>query len=366
MDEFNLERARVYEENKIPPIRLYYSLVNKNLFFFILIFEIILISIANIFIPNELPKAIIICILLYLLTCIFGIIVSFHIPNTQRPGVELNIKLMKFIVIVAIPPSLAFYTFAASGLITIVIDSFITKGHIDFGHIFINTALVFMAIWLIFYIFHIYSDRELAKYLIIKNKLLAEGKTLQEILQIKEKAGKIDLKTQAFKKIMVGCKVINDDVRNLVIKLRTSPTKYSLIFMVALPFFFTVGIICIFAGVLVYFQESRIEPAAFVIGAVFFGIALVLKALFHKTEYLIFDSTKRSLFIKDKSEISFSEIKELKWEKDYLEYFFMQIPYFRLYAITEAKRIEIFRALPSDEIIMEQAKIKFSKIFNLS
>lgn len=371
MPEFNLERAKMYEENKIPSFKLYYSLVNKQSFYLTLLIELVLILIANIFIPDQISKAFIVCIGLYLITFIFGIVVSFKAPNVIKSGFEIDIKKIKLINIVAIPFSLAFFTLIASSLVTIFIAFFITKNfqgdiYLDHIRIVINLALFFISTWLIFYVFHFYSDRELGRYIAIKKKLLSEGKSLTDILQIKETGGEnLNLKISASNKFMYGCKIVNNDLNNLNIFLRTSPTKYTLIFGVAMFSLLTIGGTCLFAGVMVYFQESRFEPAAFIIGVICFGMALILKKLVHRKEWIVFNNMKRALFLNDKRVLSFTEIKDLKWEKDYLEYFAMQIPYFRLYAITNTENIELFRVSATDEVVREEVARVVAKLLGL-
>lgn len=373
MEKFNLERAKTYEENKIPSFKLYYRLVNKKLFYSILSLEAALILTANLFIPGEMSKVFFICIALYALTCIFGIVVNFKAPIALRPGFDFDTKkitLIRFSNILIIPFTLAFFVFITTSLVTILVAFLITKnimGNIYASHIhvFINTALIFMSTWLLFYVFHIYSDRELGKYVSAKKKLLAEGKSIKDILQVQEESGKLNVKISAYNKFTFGCKVINDNLSNLAIRLRTAPTKYILFYAVAMFSLVMIGGTCLFAGVSVYFQESRLEPAAFLIGIVCFGIAFAVKFFCSKKKDMLFDSSKGCIISEDLPEVRFSEVKELKWEKDYLEYLGMQIPFFRLYVLTDTQKIEVFRASATDEIVKEDARKGIAKVLNL-
>jgi len=189
-----------------------------------------------------------------------------------------------------------------------------------------------------------------------KKRLLTEGKSLKDILQTKEDCVVLNLKIQPYNKLVFGCKILNSDSSTFVIQQRIKPTTYILIYFVTAFSLFTIGATCIFAGIAVYFHEARIEPIAFIIGFVCIGLFFGLKSALVKNKQIVFDRSKRVLVSKNEYEIDFSEINDLQWEKDYLEYLFMQIPYFRLYAQKGDMKIEIFRASVGDEIGREKLR----------
>jgi hypothetical protein len=204
--KFNLERARAYEEQKIPSLKLYYSLVNKKLFFSVICLAILSFGIVNVLVGlGNISLASQIIIGVVILGVIFGTITGYKTPNALPKNSIITYTQARLMNVVYAPfGSLvitAIGTVLTVGIIALALGK--AEGNIFTDNVYLtfNSLLTFSFFAIFIWLMKYYSDRDLDRYSLIKRQYIAEGKTLEQVFRSQDSSYQLPTEPMAVERI---------------------------------------------------------------------------------------------------------------------------------------------------------------------